>query len=73
MFLPFTLTGNVIGKATEKNGVKMMALYQLFLHNTHLIKNIQMLQIKSKGHLASNKQDTIGTTLTLSDKIALIQ
>ena len=27
LFLPFTVTANLIGKATEKNGEKMMVLY----------------------------------------------
>ena len=49
MFLPFTITGNLIGKAKRKNGEKMMDLFQSFLHNIHLIKNMLKLQIKSKG------------------------
>ena len=49
MFLPFTITGNLIGKAKEKEWRKMMDLFQSFLHNIHLIKNMLKLQIKSKG------------------------
>ncbi|CAA3946881.1 Lipase [Staphylococcus aureus] len=48
MFFPFVITGNLIGKATEKEWRENDGLVSVISLNIHLIKLIQMRRIKFK-------------------------